>query len=719
MFKELLGLSEVKTKKINIIRKGLEIIKRRKHDAEASLLSLMRLLRMELKDEEKDLKEVIDRINGTIERVEHEETLWQLKILKVKLALKVVQKKLNHDINFKFHNTLKNVCILKTIFSKANHTTTIQSKIINIGEFYSYIEDELEALSSQYLYHQINPKTSPDKIFLIEEIVLCYLILLNTKAYHMEKLKKPIESFSFLIIATKLIKEYYRYIRNPKVLLEAEKVYIRLIKIYLLNHDFELAMDYIKLCVKTCIRDLLIRNEFYLIKTNTKKNVKTFINLAICLSYMGYSCEITGRISMSVFCYKQAGWFSNKYIRLIPYISFNKKFISPILETAKGYLKAYDMLKEYERKVIRRRIQKKKEMLYERRKATVKFLELKEKKFKKMQNELNRYKIPEICQYRQLIDENKYLKDKKEQNDATKKIRMVNNFLKDDLKNVVSMFPKINFYDVDERTKIDIEDALFKHKIEKHLEKEEKEKEKSSIKNMRRSQSSLGMEGENSLVENFKNNDERESKNKRNSCGSSININRTTNINMSNKEEEEEKEKKKGIEKKQEKRKMYKTNPNEIKKYKITNLVENPTTYKKRAFLVRIFDKEVEYHMRVLKLKKEEPLLENDNDIKYKIKKVEFDCEMKKKQKKTLRFKSTDDKEQSGKRDTVFIQSSVNENRNKQKLKANNNFTADEMNMRIEMLLNKEIHQCDLNRIKKSKQLKGIRFRRAKSCNDL
>ena len=146
-----------------------------------------------------------------------------------------------------------------------------------------------------------------------------YLIMFYYYAFFEKTNNNYLNSLSYLLLADKIIKETIEQITFPEIYRIIEKIYLFIIYFYLSDKNFLSALDYIKLLLELCYKDLDYIF-FFEQKKDGNKIDNDIINdilliIVICFYYTGCIFEEFNNIDICSHCYFQAYSLSDNFFK--------------------------------------------------------------------------------------------------------------------------------------------------------------------------------------------------------------------------------------------------------------------------------------------------------------------------------------------------------------------------------------------------------------------
>lgn len=440
----------------------------------------------------KTLEDIISR-----EEMFHDmEIFWKLKKYKIKCMLKILQKKMfNSEApqNFKSKSidlwTIKIESELESWIGNLNFLKTTEN-----NEQY---EQQIEILMHLFL----------EELYLQAEFKLF--------------LKKQLEVLAILSLGERIVNIFCDFSRSAEFLQSAQKINLFISSMLISDNDFISA----KLCqvnsINLSFKELFLRIDleegiFYdnLSKTNQHFLNKIFTNLIIAFYQRGVCDENLGNLHTAIESYKQAVWFSNKFIKFHnPEIS---QFLSDIEIKSKDYhkliKKIIEKISTIEFKENSNKVENKNKIYSTKENEIIKNSNLENEANSKIKKILESIKHPEF----EFIED-----DKKSENIKAilSTVNLLNNFSSDKFKDLLKNLPNENLQTLDKNLIDKIQKILNDIRAEKIFSELNKKKKK--LKNTKRIVESQNIKLE---LQNYFNKD---SKNENN-----LNLEKNYNVSM-------------------------------------------------------------------------------------------------------------------------------------------------------------------------------------------
>jgi len=307
---------------------------------------------------------------------------------------------------------------------------------------------------------------SKEILYPIQYIILGYIQLLYLLIEYSYLNNQITEICTYLSMVDRLV-EYSGYIININTLPLLQKIYLFRVKICLANCDYENGLKFLKITIDLCTKQLnhIVEYDFNIqnldkykkdFKKNNiinKMNIKIieqiFINICLAFYLRGASFELLGNVAKAIDSYKQSKFFATKFLKN-KYYNFTMFFIY-LQNSGYIYLAVMDEFKELkEKKELDIEIQNK----YLRRKKYFERLRYQKnynKYYSSVASKQNLYK-GELKKFLDSAAEKLY-KEEKNRHSVLKKftktsyitstLKMINDLLSKDFKNVLKKMDKV------------------------------------------------------------------------------------------------------------------------------------------------------------------------------------------------------------------------------------------------------------------------------------
>ena len=372
---------------------------------------------------------------------------WRYKIIQLKAIFHILKRKLK---KYSFE-------ISKEI-SRQN-----RSVLFWFNEFYVILE-QLILLFRDDINSHINLKSKevlqPIQYIYLGFIQLLYLLINYSYIYG------EIPNIGAYLSMVDNLSAFSGYIVNINVLPLLQKIYLFRVKICLANYDYINGLKYIKKTIDLCTDQLMylidydlnianlekfekVRNPFKINKMNTKVIEEIFINIVLAFYLRGVLSELLGNVTNAIDSYKQCKFFSTKFLKN-KYYNFTMFFIT-LQKNGFVYLSVMDELKELkEKKQIQAKIQH--DLLIKKKYfQRLRYQKNYNKYYSNISTKQNMYK----GELKKFLDNAGKVLYKEEQNRhsilkkftktsyITSTMKMINNLLSKDFKNVLEKMDKV------------------------------------------------------------------------------------------------------------------------------------------------------------------------------------------------------------------------------------------------------------------------------------
>ena len=403
---------------------------------------------------------------------------YKIVILYIQAKLKIIEKKI-----FKYHlnqnDNIKQKYQISHCFSYANN---IQNELNSLLQ-----EISDNNLYDNKYYYDINKRNY--KIELFDDIIRCHFDYIYTMSLLHYKIGNFMECISYLSLFLTLYKETKPYILSTHTLYKIEKCFIILSKIYISNEDFDHALIFLNEAINVSFKqilfqvhelyfgvfvgekkDLIIRERDDLLVLRDSRIKRIIFNIVIIFFYQGICNEHLSNIKNAIAFYKQSEWFGRIFLAK-DYYTFYKLFLkikNSAIEAGNNILFINEKIQEYEMKQWIKKREENNNEINNKKSKTKKDKIYDTTKFKGLIQKLEALKIQEIDTVNK-FDKNKNIKysnsKKREGEDKNlflSNIRLLEAYLRNDFKNIVSDMDKINLFDLDYRTRTIVQKSLNK-----------------------------------------------------------------------------------------------------------------------------------------------------------------------------------------------------------------------------------------------------------------
>ena len=236
-------------------------------------------------------------------------------------------------------NELRIRCILKIVNRKLYKYENNQQKMKSVENWLIKVENDIDEW-----FDNIGKEEQDQEQ--IEIIVQLLLEFFYSSAILNKNQKQIGDSIGYLAIAEKVIKAYIEIARDPKTLNLAQRIYLFLSSMLIVDLDFDTAKSYQSSSLKLSFKELFYRIDIedgLNIESFNRVNVhylnKLFVNIIIAFYQRGVCEENNGNYPRAAEAYKQAKWFTIKFLKNhIPELA---QFISDIEERSINYAKVF------------------------------------------------------------------------------------------------------------------------------------------------------------------------------------------------------------------------------------------------------------------------------------------------------------------------------------------------------------------------------------------
>ena len=373
---------------------------------------------------------------------------WKYKSIQLKAIFHIIQRKL---IKYPFEISKENSPKNKSLLFWFNYSFLILEQLIL--QFRGDVNSNLNLKSKNIL--------KPIQNIFLGQINLLYLLIQYSYIYN----QIP-EICAYLSMVDRLM-NYSGYIVNIHTLPILQKLLLIRVKICLSNCDYLNGMRYVKKTIDLCTDQLMYiidfdlnlenievyakdyRNPYKINKMNKKIIEEIFINISMAFYFRGVLSELLGNTTKAIDSYKQCKFFSTKFLKK-KYYNFTM-FFSGLQNNGYLYLAVVDELKELkEEKELKDSIQKNyfmKKKYYDK----IKYEKNYNKYYSSIRVNQDLYKgdlkkfLDSSHQILYKEEQNRYsvLKKFTKANYITSTMKMINNLLSKDFKNVLKRMDKV------------------------------------------------------------------------------------------------------------------------------------------------------------------------------------------------------------------------------------------------------------------------------------
>ena len=373
---------------------------------------------------------------------------WRYKIIQLKAIFHIIKRKFKkYPIEITKENSKQNRSIL---FWFNQSFLLLEQLILLFREDLNY---HIKLKSKEIL--------RPIQYIYLGHIQLLYLLI------NFSYINGEIQNIcAYLSMVDRLI-SFSGYIVNINTLPLLQRIYLFRVKICLANCDFINGIKYVKKTIDLCTDQLIylidydinldklnnyekdLRNPFKINKLNKKIFEEIFVNISLAFYLRGVLSELLGNVTKAIDSYKQAKFFSIKFLRE-KYYNF-AMFFNSLQNNGYIYLAVMDEFKELkEQKEIEAKI--KHDLLIKKKYfQKLKYQKNYNKYYSNISTKLNLYKgdlkkfldhAGDIL-YKEEQNRHSILKKFTKTNYITSTMKMINNLLSKDFKNVLERMEKV------------------------------------------------------------------------------------------------------------------------------------------------------------------------------------------------------------------------------------------------------------------------------------
>ena len=220
-------------------------------------------------------KKSLNEIQNNSKKFKIEPYYTKILLLKIKIIMKIIEKKLN---KYNFSNNENN--------KQKDHT----KKYLRI-----IFEELLKVISN--IHANLNDKIIKEQLNIIDVIINYLFEYFFFLIRFYKKCKKIDKSISIIIISLNFSNEVLPIIKNSKTLNIIQKIYICFSNIFILNRDYENAILNLEKSMNICLRELFYYSNItftldnYLLKYNNKISNNISTNIFLIFLYRRISKE--------------------------------------------------------------------------------------------------------------------------------------------------------------------------------------------------------------------------------------------------------------------------------------------------------------------------------------------------------------------------------------------------------------------------------------------
>ncbi len=280
-----------------------------------------------------------------------------------------------------------------------------------------------------------------------------YLIMFYYYAFFEKVNNNFLNSLSYLLLAEKIIKETLEQITFPEIYRIIEKIYLFIIYFYMFDKNFLSALDYIKLLLEICYKDI---EYLFLFKQNKDGNKieNNIINeilfiIVICFYYSGCIFEELNNIDICSHCYYQTFSLSNNFFKE-KYFYLNLLF-KEIEKRYKKHTKILSIISKFESSLLNDTDNKKDFIL--KNNMLTHYNIKKKNRLKFIEKYINKLKIKEIDEdEKDLFSNEKRIKNKKSMR-MMKQIFLLDYLTSDEFKPTIKKLDNLEINNINDDTK--------------------------------------------------------------------------------------------------------------------------------------------------------------------------------------------------------------------------------------------------------------------------
>ena len=425
-------------------------------------------------------KKTIKEIDTLIETEYIEGCLftWKISILKIRALCKIVKKKILKYLIYHYEKA-----------KLKNHIIGIKNYLKKIAnEFNSFLEN-------------LDKKLSNDEE-VVDQLLLCYFEYIYLISFFHQKIGNFMNSVSYLSFIIRLYKETQLIVKSMGTFIKQEKCFILLCQVLLCNEDYFSCIEYLNIAMDLCLKNIIYhtndlsegvfkgdkkklynnfddniinnvsnnKNKFEIeieIENNygDKKLKKVILNIIYIYFYRGICYENIGKMKNAIKCYSQCLWFLNNF-----FLSNFKNFRNLIKKILKKCLEFKETIDYINKKIFYyehlQKTKNTKKTLKDKEKNEKSNRKLYDRKFKKLVNKIDNFKINEIDMVnkfeikKNIKSLNATKREGKDKNIFLSDIRLLNTYLREDFRIIIDKMDIIKSYDLDYQTREKIQKLI-------------------------------------------------------------------------------------------------------------------------------------------------------------------------------------------------------------------------------------------------------------------
>ena len=373
---------------------------------------------------------------------------WKYKIIQLKAIFHIIKKKMvKYSIEMTKENSKKYLSVLFWF----NYSFIILEQLIL--QFRGDINDNINLKSKSVLI--------PIQYIFLGHIQLLYLLI--KFSYSNNQIPEICAYFSMV---DRLV-NYSGYIVNINTLPLLQKIYLFRVKLCLANCDYLNGMKYIKKTIDFCTAQLMYiidfdlniekidtyikdrRNPYHINRMNKKILEEIFINISMAFYLRGVLSELIGNVSKAIDSYKQSKFFTTKFLKN-KFYNFSLLF-NALQNNGYKYLSVMDDFKELKEKKQLEKIIQNDYLMKKKYYEQIKYEENYNKFYSSIRTKGNLYQgnLKKFLDsageklYKEELNRNSVLKKFTKTNYITSTMKMINNLLSKDFKNILKKMDKV------------------------------------------------------------------------------------------------------------------------------------------------------------------------------------------------------------------------------------------------------------------------------------
>lgn len=300
-------------------------------------------------------------------------------------------------------------------------------------------------------------------LFKLENVITAYLTQLYTYSLTAKKERKCGDCCAFIGMAEKLIIYFANKTKNNKFLYISTQVYLFISSLQISDENYYTAQTYQKHVLTIAFRMIsyLNNNNEYIDKSKLKKShwnyiEKAIISICIAFYHRGFCQETLGNLSSAFESYKQAKWFSDKFLN--DNYSNLGQFLTEVYQRVSRDVKSW--MKSQRRIKNANEFNENNDSVNEMKKLNeMDYLKI---QFKETISNIENLKFP-------VFDEDRKMNPKVQEILYT--LKLTNSLMSSDFKNLVADMEKVQIHKIDKETNSKINKKLIEIRARESYER--------------------------------------------------------------------------------------------------------------------------------------------------------------------------------------------------------------------------------------------------------